>query len=244
MEATIDQQDVQNNVQAELAAKLLRREELSRQTREALQRAAESRRALASGETTANAASQHQIESAMLQDALKDVEDAISGLELSEQQMRERAALETRGHELARLAELAREQREQWEETLRESHETLSKLAEEINSKWSAFNKTKREFARLADDNEHGALKAAGYAWGQGSSLAEGLKAVRSKYNNWPHLGTFQYSLSLAVEAFDRHNQPAPVELSAGSRAMGISDMEKLSPEERAIHIEKANALQ
>lgn len=102
--------DNAQDAQAEITTKTARRNELAREAREALAGAAQARRDLVNGDSTAQLAAEAQTKATILGEALKEIENDIAGLELEVQRRHERAELESKAIELKRLAELATEQ--------------------------------------------------------------------------------------------------------------------------------------
>jgi len=135
------------NVQTELETKLEQRNDLARQTREALQAAQESRSGLASGRTTATEAATAQMRATVLQEALRETEEEIASLELAAERKKECEALEAKAREIERLAALAAVQWREADRLQTEAGQTMLEIAGRVLDAREALNATRRAFS-------------------------------------------------------------------------------------------------
>ena len=194
--------DERNALQHELMPLLERRDELSRQTREALHLAAQKRTALAQGQATTDEAARAREHSIVLQESLGELEDHISNLELTAQEIEEQVALEAKAGELVRLAGVATQQRQELFELMLNAHQELLRSVERILEASGALTSTRNAFHALvfgAGGAANG-MDAEQILHAAGVNVREvDLKVVLASWDQKPDMQPLGFAVEMAV---------------------------------------------
>ena len=196
---TIEQR---NALQDELAPLLERRNELSRQTRQALHLAAQTRTALVQGRATTEEAARAREHSIVLQESLGELEEQISSLELTAQEIEEQVALEAKAVDLARLADVATQQRQELFELMTTAHKEFLRSVEQILEADGALTSTRKSFHAILFDA--GGKDATQILLAAGVDVREvDLKAVLANWDQKPNMQPLGFALEMAVAGLE-----------------------------------------